>query len=306
MCRAVSYLGSPIPLNALLYDSDSGLVRQAYDATMSQLLNLAGFGLAAWEDEPSDDGSPLLYRHTDLPMYDRNLRSLARKYRGRCVIAHIRGANYFDPAAADIGRANLHPFSYPGRRVTLAHNGGLASFAKMKYDLLAHIRPEIADKIEGTTDSEWIYALLLSQLDGPDDDLTPAALSDAVLHTLRILRDVRARRGIETASGTNLFVSDGRSLIVTRFTFDFGCYEGRISPHSLMYHSLWYTVGRNYGPHDGEWKMMGPVEDADSVLIASEPLTRDVTTWIEVPEYTMLTATVEDGRIQIAAEDIDV
>lgn len=306
MCRVVGYLGSPIALNALLYESDSGLVRQAYDATMSPILNLAGFGLAAWEDDPSGDGSPLLYKDMDLPMYDRNLRSLARKYRGRCVVAHIRGANYFDAGSADVGRANLHPFRYAGHRVTLAHNGGLAHFSQMKFDLLPHIRPEIAVRIEGTTDSEWIYALLLSQFDGTEDDLEPEELADVVMRTLRILREVRARRGIETASGTNLFVSDGRSLVATRFTFDFGCYDGSVSASTMTYHSLWYTVGQDYGPHDGEWCMLGPVEEADSILIASEPLTRDISTWIEVPEYTLITASVRDGRMKVRALDVDV
>jgi glutamine amidotransferase len=306
MCRVVGYLGSPVPLNALLYDSDSGLVRQAYQATQSAVLNLAGFGLAAWNGDTSTDDTPLLYKVTDLPMYDRNLKSLARKYRGRCVVAHIRGANYFDPGAAEIGRANIHPFGYPGYRLTLAHNGGLARFNEMKFDLLRHIRPEIAARIEGTTDSEWIYALLLSQLDGPDDDLDPSELTELVYRTLRILRQVRERNGIGIASGTNLFVSDGRTLVATRFTFDFGCYEGRISPSGLTYHSLWYTVGRDYGLHDGEWKMLGPVDEADSILIASEPLTLEISTWIEVPEYTLLTARVADGRVRVEARDVDV
>ena len=37
----------------------------------------------------------------------------------------------------------------------------------MRYDLVPHVRPELAQRIEGTTDSEWIYALVLSQLEDP-------------------------------------------------------------------------------------------------------------------------------------------
>ena len=306
MCRIVSYLGPTIPLSVLLYDSDSSLVRQAYDATMSQHLDLAGCGLAAWGAGGSGGSDPLLYKDPTLPMYDRNLRSLARKYAGDCVIAHIRGANYFAPATADVGRANLHPFHYEGCRLTLAHNGDLARFGEMKFDLLEHIRPEIAARIEGTTDSEWVYALLVSQLGRPDDDLAPEEIGDLVIRTLRVLRQVREKRGIRTASGTNLFVSDGRALVTTRFTFDFGCYDGDISDSHMLYHSLWYTVGRDYGLHEGEWKMAGTVHDADAVMIASEPLTRDVSTWIEVPEYTLLVASRRKERIEIHAWDVDV
>jgi predicted glutamine amidotransferase len=35
---------------------------------------------------------------------------------------------------------------------------------------------------------------------------------------------------------------------------------------------------------------------ADSVIIASEPLTRDTSSWVEVPEYGMLVADNASGR----------
>ena len=57
--------------------------------------------------------------------------------------------------------------------------------------------------------------------------------------------------------------------------------------------SLWYTIGGEYAEHDGGWQMT-VAETPRSVIIASEPLTRDVSTWLEVPEYTMLIA--ELGR----------
>ena len=66
-----------------------------------------------------------------------------------------------------IAEANLHPFRFGGASVALAHNGHLREFARMRYDLISHVRPELAQKIEGTTDSEWIYALVLSQLADP-------------------------------------------------------------------------------------------------------------------------------------------
>ncbi len=305
MCRVVSYLGTPLSLNTLLYESDSSLVRQAYDPSIMAVLNLAGFGVAAWRSAEENEEA-LLYKDPGLPMFDRNLMSLARTYDGSCIVAHVRGANYFEAGSADVGRSNLHPFRFSGSRLTLAHNGGLHRFAEMKYDLLPFIRPELASKIEGTTDSEWIYALVLSQIDGPDHDLAPEEIRDAVFGALRIIRDVRTRRGIDLASGVNLFVTDGRSLIATRFAYDFGCYEGRISESNRMFQSLWYTTGRDYGLHYGEWQMTGAVEDADSILIASEPLTRDVSKWIEVPEYTLLTVNRDGGRISIQATDVDV
>lgn len=305
MCRVVAYLGSPLQLDVLLYRSDSALVRQAYDPKMLSFMNLAGCGVAAWDSSSPDPEVPFLYKDTVLPMFDRNLLHLSRKLRGECVIAHVRGANYFGTAAPGVERANLHPFRFGDHRLVMAHNGDLADFHAIKYDLLADIHPEVARSIEGTTDSEWIYALLLSRLRGVRDP-DAEALGDAVEDTLRILRRARDRRGIATTSGVNLFVSDGRSLITTRFSFDYGCYSAHPSPGQLMYHSLWYTTGRDYGLHDDEWRMTGRVEDADSVLMASEPLARDTSTWIEVPEYTMLVASRLAGTLRISNRDLDI
>ncbi|MGD2070856.1 MAG: class II glutamine amidotransferase [Gemmatimonadota bacterium] len=323
MCRVVAYLGTPLLLDVLLYRSESALVRQAYDPSMLTFMNLAGFGFAAWDSGSHDPEVPFLYKDTMLPMYDRNLMQMSRKLRSECLIAHVRGENYFGGATPRVGRANLHPFQHHGSRVVMAHNGGLNRFAEMRYDLLPYLSADAAERIEGTTDSEWIYALLLSRLaarrkgdgagaatgaePGAQGDATgPDALADAVEDTLRIIRDVREERGIHFASGVNLFVSDGRSLVATRFSFDFGCFEGPVRARHLAYHSLWLTAGRSYGLHEGEWRMQGKMEEADSVLVASEPLTRDVSTWIEIPEYTLLVAHRVGRQLELDARDLDV
>ena len=79
----------------------------------------------------------------------------------------------------------------------------------------------------------------------------------------------------------------------------------RIHEANLAYLSLWYTAGRDYGLHDGEWKMTGGVENADSILIASEPLTRDTAAWVEVPEYGMMHAELKNGRPVVTLACLD-
>ncbi len=49
MCRALAYLGQPVLLDSLLYQPDSALVKQSFMPKMLHLLNLAGFGLKAWD-----------------------------------------------------------------------------------------------------------------------------------------------------------------------------------------------------------------------------------------------------------------
>jgi glutamine amidotransferase len=43
-----------------------------------------------------------------------------------------------------------------------------------------------------------------------------------------------------------------------------------------------------------------------SIIIASEPLTADTTTWIELPEYTLIIANLENKNIRIVSEDIKI
>ena len=111
--------------------------------------------------------------------------------------------------------------------------------------------------------------------------------------------------GIRRESSINLVVCDGKTLIATRFAFDFGRYDQPFSANN-KYLSQWYTLGRDYGYHDAEWKMVGGAGSADSVLVASEPLTRDVSTWIEVPEYSALVVCDQEDRRQIQIVPLDV
>src|SRR5262249_23033794 len=145
--------------------------------------------------------------------------------------------------------------------------------------------------ISGTTDSEWIYALVLSQLDDPFGLPETRELADAAAAVLRLLRDVRQQHGIDTSSPVNLFLATGSSLVATRFSFDYGWYpdEDVLLETDLPYCSLWYTVGGEYVPRNGTSEMAAS-ETPRSVLIASEPLTIDTSTWLEVPEYSMILA----------------
>ena len=293
VCRVLAYFGTPVPVDHLLFDPDSSLVTQSYAPQMLQMLNLAGFGMVAWDPTSFAQDTPYIYKTTQLPFFDRNLRALSRKVRARCLIAHVRGVPHRDSAM--VNEQNVHPFQLPGTRLSLAHNGDLANFSLMKHDLLEHIKPEIARAIGGTTDSEWIFAVLASQLPDPARIDRSEQLVEAIDATLRVIRRVRERHGIVQSSAVNLFVSDGQHLAATRFLFDFGRYDAKPQQRDVSFLSLWYTTGRDYGRHDDEWKMIGGPSHADSVILASEPLTRDVSTWIEVPEYSAIYASGKTG-----------
>ena len=306
MCRALLYLGQPVLLDNLLFQPDSALVRQSYMPKMLHLLNLAGFGMRAWDPASREPEVPFSYASDALPVFDRNLKGLAEKIAASCVLAHVRGVPY--NTRVEIAEQNVHPFQFPGVPLALAHNGDLARFSEMKPLLARHVKPEFARQVRGSTDSEWIYALVVSALKNPEKRPSGEELHQALQRTLEILRETRSQLGIALASPINLFLTDGTQLAAARYCFDFGCYPedpAEFVAGHLAYYSLWYTVGRDYGLHDGEWKMTGGSDSANSVLIASEPLTRDTNAWVEVPEYSMLHAAVRKDRPVVTIRELD-
>ena len=111
------------------------------------------------------------------------------------------------------------------------------------------------------------------------------------------------------SSSLNLFIANGSQLAAVRYCLDFGCYRtddpARVHEANLTFLSLWYTLGRDYGLHEEEWKMIGGAERADSILVASEPLTRDTSSWVELPEYGALFAEIRRGRPYVSVRLLD-
>jgi glutamine amidotransferase len=305
MCRILSYLGNPILVEELLYKPDNSFIKQSYHPNyMSHLLNLAGFGLVAWDTASSNAKFPYVYKTPQLPFYDENLRNLAKKVSPHCFLAHLRGVSYNDKNI--VSTQNVHPFIFEDSNIALAHNGELFDFDHMKYDLLEYIQPNYRNKIKGTTDSEWIYAVFLSQLSSPQGNYATSEIIKATLETLKILQRVRHKHNLVTNSPVNVFITNGEFLAATRFVFDFGWQPLDAPPSThFAYHSLWYTYGEGYGYYDHEYKMKAGGKKS-SIIIASEPLTEDATTWIEVPEYTLIVARFENDEIKIVSQDINL
>jgi glutamine amidotransferase len=170
----------------------------------------------------------------------------------------------------------------------------------MRFDLLDHIDAELASLIEGTTDTEWVYALMLSQLEDPFRPIGPEQAARAAMRALDTIRDVRDRRRINTQSPVNLVLTDGSWMIATRYAYDYGWYPDDASFFAAErehdFTSLWYTVRDANGADAG----------ASSALVASEPLTRHAAGWLEAPEYSMLVLTTsEAGGVCVESFELD-
>ena len=128
------------------------------------LLNIGGFGAAGVGRGLPERRRALSYRTAGVPVFDRNLKALAAKVHAHAALAHVRGVVY-DPSER-VGSHNLHPFRFPGaasrspRTATSTSSSGCATTC-------SSTSPRARRPLEGTTDTEWVYALCSSQLDDP-------------------------------------------------------------------------------------------------------------------------------------------
>jgi len=306
MCRVLTYIGDPILLDDLIYKPDNSLIKQTVTPQRMPhtMLNLAGFGVVGWSHISYQPQHPFIYRNDALPFYDQNLINLSSKLLLNCMVGHIRGVPYYQEGSI-ISNQNVHPFKFDNTPIAFAHNGSLSGFLDIKYDLYQYIKLPFRKRIVGTTDSETIYALFLSQL----HDVCDYTLNDifnALMATYEIIVKVRKQAGLHISSPLNLFLSDGKIIVATRVVLDFGHYAEELDATALAhraYHSLWYTYGECYGCFEGEFKMKAS-EKNKSIIIASEPLTQDTTTWLEVPEYSILGAQRIEEKIMITSLDL--
>ncbi|MBA2655805.1 MAG: class II glutamine amidotransferase [Tatlockia sp.] len=288
----------------LLYGPDNSLAHQSYaPLMMTHIQNLAGLGFCAWSPHSYDAKEPFYYKTTQLPFFDKNLYRMSRKIATTCLLAHVRGVEY--STNETVSEQNVHPFKLDNTQLILAHNGNIAEMPRMKRVLTEFIKPEIFAQIKGTTDSEWIYSLFLSQFDDFTKDILMDDARLALIKTLQILKRAREELGIVEASPLNLFVTNGKYLLVTRFVFNFGCTINLVQKAFMEYHSLWATFGEHYGIHNGVYKMQGS-KKRSNILFASEPLTHDRTTWIELPEYSLTTAWIESSEVRFRTYDLQI
>lgn len=305
MCRVLLYLGEQdVLIHDLLYGPDNSLTHQSYAPVLMQhIQNLAGLGFCAWSNKTYEPRLPFYYKTMQLPFFDKNLYRLSQKITTNCLLAHVRGVAY--SIDETVSEQNVHPFKLDNTQLALAHNGSLSGMTQMKEVLIHHLKSEIFGAIKGTTDSEWIYAVFLSQLEDYTKDVSLDEASEALIKTLVILRSARETCHIEEASPVNLFVTNGKYLLVTRFVYDFGCNTADVEEAFLEYHSLWMTFGEIYGLHDGIYTIQGSGKRSN-IIFASEPLTKDRTTWIELPEYSLTKAWIKNSEVMFETQDLMV
>lgn len=271
MCRFAAYLGKPIIANDLLFNPTNSLVKQSIRARETEEpLNGDGFGLG-WYDH-SIDFFPALYRSIQPAWNDTNLLSLSAKLRTNCVFAHVRAATM-----GGVSIYNCHPFQF--NRLLFMQNGEIGNFIKIKRHMRHLLTDPIYDWIQGQTDSEHFFALLMQVFIETEAEHSVNGLKGALLETVRRVKELQKTFGQgEEYNYLNMVLTDGMNLVSLRYSDD---------PKHCP--TLYYAAGSSYEVHSGIVNIQPPCEVGnEAVLIVSEKLSEHKADWHEVPINHML------------------
>lgn len=297
MCRVIGYLGPPIPLEDLLTRPSNSLVNQSFDPEYHPLLQLGGIGFAAWDPSSPYPTEPLVYKRSEPAFFDKNLSSMSRQIRASSLLAHVRATGYSDRSV--ISDENCHPFLYPRFTLALAHNGSLPGWRDMLQDILAECHPSIVAHLTGSTDTEPLYCLLMSQFDDPTKNLSASEIIEGLRKFMDVVLFIKKKHKNEKVAKLKFFLADGDDLIAANLGFGPNysrVVEGswqelrRAQPGNTDFtlagvvEPIWYLAGQNYRCQDGQYGMESlSIDQASTVIIASEPLTTDTSNWTEIP-----------------------
>ncbi len=242
----LAYAGPPVAPGTLISAPPHSLLVQSYRPRemTSGVVNADGWGAAFWLDDGKPD--PAVYRGEAPIWADQNLGWMGERLRARALIAAVRSAT----PGIGYSIANVQPFARGP--LAFAHNGFITGFRQgMQRALREHLGSAAYESIEGNSDSEVIFALILDALDRGADSL--GAALRAAFAVLRRACEQHQRSAVAT-----VLLSDGAQLVGARWAYE-------LSPASL-YVTPWPPA---------------PGARAAGFCMASEPI--DGARWSEVP-----------------------
>jgi glutamine amidotransferase len=258
MCRFTLYLGDPIRLASLVTEPRRSLIRQSFASEeREEPLNGDGFGIAWYA--PEMDAVPGLFRSITPAWNNRNLLSLSKVVSSPCIMAHVRAATQ----GSGVDETNCHPFVRG--RYAFMHNGDVGGFADVRRSFGTRLSDAAFSALEGTTDSEHLFALFLDRLEAHGADPGLDDMSAALTSSFRDAVALSREHGGGAPSYLNVAVTDGRRAVVSRVTTD--------RPEDAE--SLYVYAGARYLCTDGKPTLIAQPGHVGSVLVSSEPLTDD-------------------------------
>jgi len=261
-------------LGDLLIKPENSLLRQSRDASFHPgvvdkgdhrniRVNGDGFGVAFYGGSDATNGS-CVFKFVTPAWSNVNLRNLGKFIKAKLILGHVRAASsgHCVEEHTIVSFENCHPFHH--EQWTMCHNGGIASFTKIKRRLISLMDEESFLGISGSTDSEYIFALFLSLLPKSSKKTekvtTLGVFRATVLLTMRLLLEVCREEEVIEAYSLNLVFTDGINVIATRYRD--GTEEAP---------SLYYLQGSDFDSNTGLFKNTAD-KDTSELIISSAPL----------------------------------
>ncbi len=266
MCRFCLYLGDVIEIADITTRPENAIIHQSYDAQDAQLglhLNGDGFGIGWFGKEKK----PGRFRAISPAWNNPNLCNLSEHISSGCILAHVRLATEGSPVIY----VDNHPFMI--NNILMMHNGAVGGFSKMKRELISLLDESVYQQVEGTVDSEHLFALIMTHFNRCESRKSSwcERMEQAVKQAFSDLRDLMTQERIEEPCLLNIAISDGEHAVVTRFTID-----------SVKKPSLYYRQCKGIKLVGKQLTFLDCGSKDDSLFICSEPLDKDDKHWIEV------------------------
>jgi predicted glutamine amidotransferase len=254
MCRWMAWLGQPILIEELLFNTQHGIVDQSLHARMgAEPTNGDGFGLGWY----GSGAGPGLYRSVSPAWSDPNLRELAGHLESPLFLAHVRAA-----IGSPVQETNCHPFR-DGDWLFL-HNGYVPELRTLRRDLMLAIDPARFPDVQGSTDTEILFHLALT-LGLKEDPL------GALERTIGLVEATATRLGLTPYVQGSFGISDGETLWAVRYAT-----EGAARS---LFASADVDAVRKLHPDNPRLQRLSP----DDRLIVSEPFADLPGLWQEIP-----------------------
>tara|TARA_B100000809_G_scaffold259642_1_gene305028 strand:- start:618 stop:1139 length:522 start_codon:yes stop_codon:yes gene_type:complete len=145
------------------------------------------------------------------------------------------------------------------------HNGSVGGFREMVRELRSGLSDVAYDQIQGSTDSEHVFALFSDYFESAEAKDPLQKMVAALTSAIRYLQRTKKELGIREPCWLNLAVTDGRRAVVSRF-----CSRDPEKAHSLYVHA-----GDSFLCEEGVCRMLSSDGESKAVIVASEPLTKD-------------------------------
>ena len=188
-------------------------------------LNLDGYGLGFYFNNKNIN-SAKMYKNIIPPWNDTNLHNLLQIIDSNIIFAHIRATYPIQKCAHNLSISspvhihNCHPFCY--NEYMFCHNGLIGSFfnGKNRKAIINHINDDLLLKIQGNTDSEYVFYLILtfvfnrislfSELSG----VSKLSMTRAIIKTINFLSKIDQKSKLSFNSA----FTNKKEVIITRYS----------------------------------------------------------------------------------------